>query len=47
VDALDPKLQQKPLDEQKFKAHRSLRDVEGSVNLWVKDPYTLDVEEEQ
>lgn len=35
---LDPELAKKPLYEQKFKAQRSLRDVEPTVNLWVRNP---------
>jgi hypothetical protein len=34
-DPLDPELQRQPIDVRKFKARRSLRDVEPSVNLWV------------
>ena len=33
---LDPELEQVSQDERKFKAARSMRDVEPSVNLWVK-----------
>lgn len=47
LDALDPHADQKTADEQKFKTQRSMRDVEATVNLWIRDPYTLeDVEAE-
>jgi hypothetical protein len=42
VDALDMSAEKRPADEQKFKAQRSLRDVEASVNLWIRDPYTME-----
>ncbi|GAB4153995.1 MAG: DISARM system helicase DrmA [Cyanobacteria bacterium J069] len=45
LDALDPEAHQAPLERQKFKAYRSLRDVEATVNLWVKDPYSMDMED--
>jgi hypothetical protein len=32
---LDPELEQRSSDERKFKANRSLRDVEPTVNLWL------------
>jgi hypothetical protein len=35
-DPLDPELETLPRAARKFRAHRSLRDVEPSVNLWVK-----------
>ena len=34
----DPELLKKPPAARKFKAARSLRDVEPSVNLWVENP---------
>jgi hypothetical protein len=37
-DPLDPQLEKEPDIASKFKAQRSLRDVEPSVNLWVKTP---------
>jgi Helicase conserved C-terminal domain len=41
-DFLDPELKnQKPI-AQKFKAQRSLRDVEPSVNLWVVNPNNIE-----
>jgi hypothetical protein len=47
VDPFDPDADQKPADEQKFKTQRSMRDVEATVNLWIRDPYSLeDVETE-
>ena len=39
-------LMRKPLEARKFKAGRSLRDVEPTVNVWVKRPDGLDIEEE-
>ena len=42
VDALDMSAEKRPADEQKFKTQRSLRDVEASVNLWIRDPYTME-----
>jgi len=41
-DALDPGADQKTADERKFITQRSLRDVEATVNLWIRDPYTLE-----
>jgi len=35
-DPLDPELASLPAGPRKFRAHRSLRDVEGSVALWLK-----------
>ncbi|MBP5974342.1 helicase [Brasilonema sp. CT11] len=46
LDALDPEVDKKSTDEQKFKAQRSLRDVEPVVKLLVCDPGGLEVEEE-
>ncbi|MBD1858639.1 MULTISPECIES: DISARM system helicase DrmA [Leptolyngbya] len=46
LDALNPDAAKEPLERQKFKAYRSLRDVEATVNLWVRDPYGMDVEDE-
>ncbi len=45
-DPLDPELEKKPLQARKFKAHRSLRDVEPSVSLWLRNPDGFDVEVE-
>ena len=45
-DPLDPELERRPLAERKFKAQRSLRDVEPTVNLWVRNPDGFEVEEE-
>ncbi len=47
VDPLDPDANQKRIDEQKFKAQRSLRDVEATVNLWIRDPHTHESLEEE
>lgn len=46
LDAFDPDVDKKPDEEQKFKAQRSLRDVEPTVNLWVRDPAGIAVEED-
>ena len=35
---LDPELRKQPAPAEKFKAQRSLRDVEPSVNLWLRRP---------
>lgn len=45
---LNPELKNLPPKHRKFRANRSLRDVEPSVNLWLKtiDGIDLDVEEE-
>ena len=45
LDALDPEADKKQPDEQKFKTQRSLRDVEATVSVWIRDPYSMDVEE--
>ena len=37
-DPLDPELLNQPKASQKFKAQRSLRDVEPTVNLWLVNP---------
>lgn len=42
VDPFDPEADKKPRDEQKFKTQRSMRDVEATVNLWIRDPYSLE-----
>ncbi|MDF5729102.1 MAG: DISARM system helicase DrmA [Rhizonema sp. PD38] len=46
-DPLDPELERQPLEARKFKAQRSLRDVELTVNLWVRNPDGIEVEEEE
>jgi hypothetical protein len=43
---LNPDLKRLPLRHRKFRANRSLRDVEPSVNLWLKTMDGLDLEEE-
>jgi len=45
-DPLDPDLQRQPQSAKKFKAQRSLRDVEPVVNLWVRNSYELDINDE-
>jgi hypothetical protein len=43
---LDPELKRLPARYKKFRANRSMRDVEPSVNLWLKTLEGMDVEEE-
>ncbi len=45
-DALDPELAKQTKEGQQFKANRSLRDVEPTVNLWLRSPDGALVEEE-
>lgn len=45
-DPLDPELERQPLEARKFKAQRSLRDVEQTVNLWVRTPDGFEIEED-
>jgi hypothetical protein len=35
---LDPDLERQPKEARKFQVHRSLRDVESTVNLWLRTP---------
>jgi len=44
---LNPELKQLPPRHKKFRANRSMRDVEPSVNLWLKTIDGVDLEEEQ
>jgi hypothetical protein len=44
---LSPELKNLPLRHRKFRANRSMRDVEPSVNLWVKTLDNIDVEEDE
>ena len=46
-DPLDRDLVRQPLRAHKFKAGRSLRDVEHTVNLWLRRPDTFDAEAEK
>jgi len=46
LDAGDPSANREILERQKFKAQRSLRDVEFTVQLQVRDPFGKNVEEE-
>lgn len=46
-DPLDPDLDKQIAVARKFKAQRSLRDVEPTVNLWVQNPDGFEVEEEE
>ncbi|MCZ6691783.1 MAG: DISARM system helicase DrmA [Planctomycetota bacterium] len=41
---LDPDLDRQPKEARKFKVPRSLRDVEPTVNLWLRNPDGLEVE---
>ena len=41
---LDPDLDRQPREARKFTAHRSLRDVEPTVNLWLRNPDGFEVE---
>ena len=43
---LDPELARQPKEAQQFRANRSLRDVEPTVNLWLVSPDGILVEEE-
>ena len=45
-DFLDPELKKKNQRHKKFRANRSLRDVEPSVNLWMRTMDEPDMEEE-
>jgi hypothetical protein len=44
---LHPELKRLPQKHRKFRANRSMRDVEPSVNLWLKTIDGIDVEEEE
>jgi len=44
-DPLDPQLERQTLEARQFKAGRSLRDVEPTVNLWLRNPSGFQVEE--
>ena len=46
-DPLSPELAKQSREAQQFKAGRSLRDVEPTVNLWLRSPEGAQVEEEQ
>ena len=41
---LDPDLDRQPKEARKFKVPRSLRDVEPTVNLWLKNPDGFEME---
>jgi hypothetical protein len=45
-DFLDPELSQLPKRHQKFRANRSMRDVEPEVNLWVRALDNTEMDEE-
>jgi hypothetical protein len=45
-DPLDPELEKQPPGARKFKAQRSMRDVEANVNLWVRRLDGIEVEGE-
>ena len=44
-DPLDPELAKQSKDAQEFKSSRSLRDVEPTVNLWLRNPDGVIIEE--
>ena len=44
-DPLDPELEKQTKEAQQFKANRSLRDVEPTVNLWLRNPDGAMIEE--
>jgi hypothetical protein len=44
---LNPELKRLPLRHRKFRANRSLRDVEPSINLWLKTMDGTDIEEDE
>jgi hypothetical protein len=44
---LNPELKKRPLRHRKFRANRSLRDVEPSINLWLKRMDGTDIEEDE
>jgi hypothetical protein len=44
---LSPDLKKLPVRHRKFRANRSMRDVEPAVNLWVKTLDNIDVEEDE
>ena len=44
---LNPELKTLPPWQQKFRANRSMRDVEPSVNLWVKTLDGIEIEEDE
>ena len=44
---LSPDLKKLPMRHRKFRANRSMRDVEPSVNLWVKTLDNIDVDEDE
>jgi hypothetical protein len=46
-DPLDPDLAKQSPEARRFKAHRSLRDVEPNVNLWVRRLDGLEIEADQ
>jgi hypothetical protein len=46
-DFLDPELKKKDPRYRKFRAHRSMRDVEANVNLWMRTMDNIEVEEDE
>ncbi|MBC8123699.1 MAG: hypothetical protein H7Y22_17905, partial [Gemmatimonadaceae bacterium] len=46
-DPLDPELELQPAVCRKFKAGRSLRDVEPTVNLWIRNVYNQEIQGEE
>ena len=45
-DFLDPKLKSMHPRHKKFRANRSMRDVEPSVNLWLRTMDNVEIEQE-
>ena len=45
-DPLDPELDKQSKEARQFKANRSLRDVEPTVKLWLRNPDGIEVEED-
>ena len=41
---LDPDLERQPKEARKFTVHRSLRDVEPTVNLWLRNPDGIEMD---
>lgn len=46
-DPIDPDLLNQPVEAQLFKAQRSLRDVEPSTNLWIRNPIGYELDEDR
>jgi hypothetical protein len=46
-DFLDPELKTMHSRHKKFRANRSMRDVEPSVNLWLRTMDNIEIEQEE